>query len=278
MFGRLDQSSADFLATLPERLAAELPEAVGEPFTVEGLWRGGWSNCYLLVLESGRKLVLKHPRFSYPIDAEIARLERAREVGLAARRFVPELHSSLADDTAYLAEYIPGENLATLLRRGVRPGLGGEIALALRGYHAGMGEALGDFNPGNVIVRDFGVTFVDPGDREKNSAYAGQPMLVADLGRWLAFASSSLPVRLIRRPRQGLRGARLTASVLSSALGPEPGGRELSRRVEAAALRELKWMPHASMARDRWAYHPVRVLVRATGFVVRRRLSKPRAL
>lgn len=259
------------IATRPgivERLGAELRadlvRALGdegvETATIIGRRPGTASACYMLRLEpEACRVVLKvAERADLTSEFEALGAFAAAAVGLPGVEVVRPL-ALLGGGRAYLMEHVVGNNL-----RAAAPGypidtrgsLARAIVAGLRCYHETLGEAYGDFHPGNLILCPGGdVAFLDP--TTSDAAIAGVaastpvgPMgpMAADLGLW-AYSVAATALRCWRDPRGTLLLGRLTQEIVaqaSEALPPE----HRSALVDAAFVAARQHLRRLS--RSRW--------------------------
>jgi hypothetical protein len=116
------------------------------------------------------------------------------------------------------------------------------ILEGLRCYYSEMGTLYGDFQPGNLLVRDGTLGFLDPTIPnplyERTAAELTLAPLSADLGFWL-YAVIVRVRRLALQPRQGIRLLSFTVRLLREAaadLPPERRAILLSETRSAAAV------------------------------------------
>ncbi len=245
---KVDISSEEFFLGLPGDLAGMVRAWLeGEPFRVSRHWEGNTANAYLLEMAHSRqRLVLKVARDGDDLSESIAALENCQAI--ASEGVVPRLFHADPAALACLVEYIPGLAPPAYLRHRRRPSLAPEIVASLAAYHAGVGQAFGDFHPENVVVRKGGVTLLDPGTPDQHGREEGEPSMVTDLGLFLHAAASNVITYLVRGPISAVR--MLSLAVAVTADGCTTSGLNADE-VLAVADRHMDDLRHSEWPRDR---------------------------
>lgn len=151
---------------------------------------------------------------------------------------------------AFLMEFLDGvpleEHLRTMTHR-VDRRLPRNVLEGLRCYHAEMGALYGDFQPGNLLVGDGTLGFLDPTIPnplfQSTAAELSLAPLSADLGFWLYSVTVQVR-RMALRPLQGVRLLALTVRLLREAAADLPVERRAvlvseTRNAAAVYLRPL---------------------------------------
>jgi hypothetical protein len=155
-----------------------------------------------------------------------------------------------AQHLAFLMRFVEGVPLDEHVHafgHGVDPHVPRAILEGLHCYHRTIGNAYGDFHPGNLVVGDEMLGFLDPTMAnptfERTAAELGLTPAAADLGYWLYWVTVNVR-RIVLRPLSGLRLLALTARLLGEAtinLSPERRATILAevRRTAGVYLRPL---------------------------------------
>ncbi|MGI8926356.1 MAG: hypothetical protein ACR2HN_06885 [Tepidiformaceae bacterium] len=256
------------LRSLPPWLVPELERIFGEGVasaTVIGRRGGGAGQCYVLRLRpAGGRVVLKLAHDGAGLEREHSALRSVHATtGADAPVRFPRPLGLVGGGAGYLMEFVAGDRLPDVLGRlpsrgAPPPDLAPRLAAGLRGYHAALDEAYGDFHPGNVIIGPGGrLILLDPtaSDPSIRAACEGAPsFMTADLGLW-AFSAAASASSLLNRPLLAPRLAPLTLALIAAEGNRHPAWERAAvvRSVFDLARVHITWLKRSPRLEGRLA-------------------------